>query len=93
MVTPTRYSLPPGRQPYDPVNGFRVGAVVGGLVAVLITVGLGFPSIWLALAGAVVGGAIGYRSEKRWRQPDRTDPAGGLEGDLPEVDRSEAEPR
>lgn len=65
--------LPPGRQPYDPANGLRVGAFVGGLVGGGLTALLGTDQAWLVLAGAVLGGALGYgveRAELRQRRGD-----------------------
>lgn len=55
--------LPPGRQPYDSLTGLRVGAVAGGLLGGLGGVAMGTP--WLLLAGAVIGAAVGYLTERR----------------------------
>lgn len=57
------YHLPPGRQPYDPLSGFRVGAIAGGLLGAVAVVATG--SGWFLLAGAITGGAVGYVSERR----------------------------
>lgn len=66
MTKYRRYSLPPGRQPYDPVNGFRVGGFAGGVSAALVFVALtGRLNIWVVLAGALIGGTIGYGRERR----------------------------
>jgi len=57
--------LPPGRQPYDALNGLRVGglagAVLGAVITALTTVGL----VWLVPAGAVAGAVAGYLYERR----------------------------
>ncbi len=62
-VQPPR--LPPGRQLYDPLNGFRVGGFTGAIVGTLAAVAAGVAYLWVAFAGAAVGGAIGYWSERR----------------------------
>jgi len=63
--------LPPGRQPYDAVNGFRVGGFVGAVSTALVSVGvLGTLNVWVVLAGALVGGFVGYvRERRRMRLP------------------------
>lgn len=66
--------LPPGRQPYDPLNGVRVGALAGALAGVVATAAT--RTTWFLLAGAVIGGAIGYLTERR-----------KLHGDNPESSR------
>ena len=58
-----RNRLPAGRQPYDTINGLRIGALAGGLLGALIAAATHLP--WLLLAGAVIGGATGYWSERR----------------------------
>ena len=61
MTTPRR--LGPARQPYDALNGLRVGGLAGallGAVGALIT-GLAV----LILAGAVLGSAVGFLTERR----------------------------
>ena len=50
--------LPPGHQPYDRLNGVRIGALAGGLVGALVGAVTHLP--WLLVAGAVVGGAAGF---------------------------------
>ena len=57
--------LPPGRQPYDPLNGLRVGALSGGLMGAIATFATGAGYAWLVLVGAGVGGAVGYWFERR----------------------------
>ncbi len=62
MNAKDRTRLPPGRQPYDPLNGLRVGALAGG---VLGAIGAAVTHIgWIILIGAVAGGAIGYLTER-----------------------------
>jgi uncharacterized membrane protein len=59
--TPSR--LPPGRQPYDALNGLRVGAfaglVLGATVAALTRIA------WFLLIGAIAGTIAGYVWERR----------------------------
>lgn len=64
-------SLPPGRQPYDPLNGLRVGALSGGLLGGIATAATSGGYIWLVLVGAVVGGAAGYWFESRRLRRER----------------------
>jgi len=55
--------LPPGRQPYDALNGLRVGAFAGlalGAVAAAVT-----RVAWFLLIGVVAGAVIGYLWERR----------------------------
>jgi len=59
--TPPR--LPPGRQPYDLLNGLRVGAFAGLAVGAIATALTRIP--WLLLIGAIGGAAIGYLWERR----------------------------
>jgi uncharacterized protein YcfJ len=65
MGAGSRTRLPQGHQPYDPLNGFRVGAMAGALLGALGVLVLGTGAIWLIFVGATGGGLIGYRSEKR----------------------------
>lgn len=64
MSEKNEYVLPPGRQPYDPLNGLRVGAITGGVIGALIA-GLTDIGIWLAFLLAIVAAAIGYWTQKR----------------------------
>ncbi len=57
--------LPPGRQLYDPLNGLRVGALAGGLIGAIVTAVTSIAFVWLVVAGAVLGGAVGYWYERR----------------------------
>ena len=57
--------LPSGRPPWDPLNGLRVGAFVGGTLGVIATAALGLGYIWVVLVSAVVGAGLGYWTEKR----------------------------
>lgn len=60
-----RSRLRPGRQPYDPLNGLRVGGLAGGVLGAIVTAvaSLGHP--WLVVGGVLIGGAIGYWFERR----------------------------
>jgi hypothetical protein len=61
----SEHRLPPGRQPYDALNGLRVGGLAGALlgagVTALTTIGL----VWLVPVGAVAGATAGYLYERR----------------------------
>ena len=65
MGTPHRDRLPPGRQPYDPLNGLRVGALVGAFLGTAATAVSSVTSVWLVLVGAAIGGVIGYAVERQ----------------------------
>ncbi len=54
-----------GEQPYDALNGFRVGALAGAVVGVVLTFLLGIGAVWLILFGGAVGGVGGYIWEER----------------------------
>ena len=56
---------PPGTQPYDVLNGARIGAVAGGVLGIVAAFFLGAAFVWLIIVGAVVGGGIGYLWERR----------------------------
>lgn len=56
--------LPPGRQPYDPLNGLRVGALTGGIVGAVIA-GLTDLGLWFVFLVAIVAAAVGYWTQKR----------------------------
>lgn len=55
-MSPTR--MPAGRQPYDPLNAVRIGALAGGLAGGPFTYVSGSP--WFVIAGAVAGGMGGF---------------------------------
>ena len=56
--------LPPGTQPYDPLNGLRVGALTGGIIGAVIA-GLTDIGIWFVFLAAIVAAAVGYWTQKR----------------------------
>ena len=60
-----RRSLPPGLEPWDPANGLRVGALSGGLVGALVIALTGFTHFWVIAVTGLLGGAVGFWSEKR----------------------------
>ena len=65
MEKSERPRLAPGREPWDPANGLRiggfVGALVGGAIAIVFSSGL----VWLVAVFGAIGAAIGFWSEKR----------------------------
>jgi hypothetical protein len=61
--------LPPGRQPYDMLNGFRIGALAGGLMGALGAAVTNTRVVWVVLVGAAAGAVIGYWTERRRRLP------------------------
>lgn len=68
--------LPEGRQPYDSINGLRVGALVGGLLGAVVGALTHIP--WLLVVGAVAGGAAGFWSQRhklRGARDERPPPA------------------
>ncbi len=73
VTTIKRPSLPPGRQPWDPANGVRVGVLIGGLFGAALVSLSGIWSFWIVAACGAIGGGIGYWSEKR----KQGSPAGG----------------
>ena len=64
-----RSALAPGRQPWDPANGLRLGLFVGALLGAVV-VAVGYAHFSIVAAGAVIGGAVGFWSEKRKQQRD-----------------------
>ena len=60
---PARY--PEGHQPWDPINGMRVGSFTGALVGAGAALIVGSAFLWFIFGGAAVGGAIGYFEQKR----------------------------
>jgi len=65
----------PGRQPYDVLNGMRVGALVGVIVGAVVTA-IWDLGVWPILVGAIVVGAFGYGYERRAVERERRDLAG-----------------
>jgi hypothetical protein len=63
MTKPEKY--PAGHPPHDPLNGFRVGAFAGGIMGLLGSWLVASPNFIALLVGAVVGGGVGYWTEKR----------------------------
>ena len=63
MSKPRRTRLPPGRQLYDPLNGLRVGVFAGVIVGAVAFAVTGL--VWTLFSAAVLGGVIGYVSERR----------------------------
>ncbi len=55
---PDRY--PPGHQPYDKLVGMRIGAIVGGIVGIVLLAVLDGSFPWLILPFTVAGGVAGY---------------------------------
>ncbi len=64
--------LPPGRQPYDPLNGLRVGALAGALLGAVVAAVTG--AGWLILVGAIVGAIAGYVRERSALRHEADDP-------------------
>ncbi len=50
---------------HDPVNGLRVGMLAGGLLGALITVLTSVGYAWLVFALGLIGGVIGFWTERR----------------------------
>ena len=65
MATTKRAPLPPGRQPWDPVNGLRIGALIGALLGAGVGALVGVLELWVIALAAIAGGLLGWRSEKR----------------------------
>ena len=59
-----RSTYPAGRQPYDPLVGLRVGAIAGGIFGVVLVAISSLASFWVVVVGAVIGGAVGYWTER-----------------------------
>lgn len=54
-----------GRQPYDALNGLRIGAVAGALLGAIVALLVGQAMVWLILVAGAIGGFLGYRFERR----------------------------
>lgn len=67
--------LPAGPQPYDGINGMRIGALAGGLLGALLAAVADMP--WLIATGAVVGGGIGFWYERHGMDGAREDQSPG----------------
>ncbi len=59
----TKYAA--GRQPYDALNGLRVGALAGALLGAAPALIWGTGLAWAIPVAAVLGGLAGYVSERR----------------------------
>lgn len=57
--------MPPGRQPWDPLNGLRVGTLTGAFLGAALLAVTGLRSLWVVVLFAATGGAIGFWSQKR----------------------------
>ncbi len=64
------HRLPPGRQPYDVLNGLRVGAFAGLALGAIVAAVTRIP--WFLLLGVVVGAAAGYLWERGRSREDRS---------------------
>jgi hypothetical protein len=73
--------LPAGRQPYDSLIGLRVGAVAGGLLGAVA--GLAMRTPWPLLPGAVIGGAVGFLTERRKVRDEMDKPGSKEPGSAP----------
>lgn len=67
MTAPSPSKLPPGTSPWDVFSGIRVGVVAGGLAGAVLTLIAGWSAAWMVPTAAVLGGAVGYMTEKRRR--------------------------
>lgn len=54
-----------GRPPHDAINGLRVGALAGGVLGALFIWVFSVTSVWVVIAGAVIGGSYGFMSQRR----------------------------
>lgn len=66
-----RSAISPGRAPWDPVNGLRIGALTGGLIGAALIALSGVASFWIIACCGAIGGGVGYWSEKRKQRPPR----------------------
>lgn len=65
--------MPAGRQPYDALNGLRIGAIVGALLGAIVAMIFGSGMVWLILLLGAIGGYLGYRFERRQIDRDRAE--------------------
>ncbi|MDH3678868.1 MAG: hypothetical protein OEV40_02840 [Acidimicrobiia bacterium] len=70
MTSSPSRDVEPGREPWDPANGLRVGILAGGVVGAVVAVVSGVAHFWVVALGGVIGGGIGWWSERR-KQPRR----------------------
>jgi len=63
VAEPDRY--PAGHPPHDAINGLRVGAFAGGIMGILGSWLVASPHLIALVVGAVVGGGVGYWTERR----------------------------
>lgn len=59
---------PAGHQPYDPLNGIRIGAIAGGLLGMGLAAITSIGGIGTVAVAAVMGGAAGYAYHRRERR-------------------------
>jgi predicted MFS family arabinose efflux permease len=64
-----RSVLPPGREPWDPVNGLRIGAFTGAVIGAVLIALSGVASFWIVAGCGAIGGGVGYWAEKRKQRP------------------------
>ena len=50
---------------HEPINGLRIGGFAGGLLGAVITAIFGSSVAWLIFVFGIIGGAIGFWSERR----------------------------
>ena len=65
MEQSDRPHLAPGREPWDPANGLRIGGFIGALVGGLISITVSTGLVWLVGVFGAIGAAVGFWSEKR----------------------------
>lgn len=65
---PSERSLAAGVQPYDALNGARIGAFSGGVLGAVPSLVFGTGVSWLIVIGAVAGGVLGYVYVRRGTQ-------------------------
>lgn len=54
-----------GQQPYDPINGIRVGAITGGLAGAALVAVMGDTPGIVVLACGLIGGTAGFWAARR----------------------------
>jgi hypothetical protein len=62
---------------HDPINGLRVGALAGGLLGALITAMTSVTNAWLVMLIGVIGGAVGFWTEKNRQAVPPREPSDG----------------